>query len=143
MADFLEDVEAGSMLLMLAIGVFIIWLVYNGFKSASCLCILKKGLIPGITGPTAAQVNAPKDAAAALQSGGKVIWNDTSSTDYDYQQPNGDVVQARSTFWGQLTGTPVTYTTVPRDSYVYPNYGTVAAGMACCYQTSCTALPVW
>ena len=139
MADVGEDVELGEVLLILAAvgigGYFVYKFVSGYFKSATC--ILNVGAIPGITGATKAQACAPKIAAGELKSGGSTIWS--CGSDYDYAQPCGDVVQVRHSFWGQLTGTPVTYTTVPRNSYVRPKGGTVNPAFADCY--ACESAP--
>ena len=137
-----DELKAGGALLMLGIVAVILYFLYKFLQNPTC--ILKAGTIPGITGATVCQAKAPQIAAANLQAGGQVIWNAASGTDYDYEQPNGDVVQVRSSFWGQLTGTPVTYTTVSRDAYQFPNYGTVNQKFACCYNgTQASVLPVW
>ena len=126
---------------MLGIVAVILYFLYKFLQDP--LCINKAAAIPGVTGPTVCQQKAPQIAAANLQAGGQVIWSDPNSTDYDYEQPNGDVVQVRSSFWGQLKGTPVTYTTVPSSQYQFPNYGTVNPRFACCYQgTQSSILPI-
>lgn len=136
--SFLDDIEAGGTLITLGVAAIVLYFVYK-FVNGGATCILKVGTIPGITGATAAQANAAKNAAATLQTGGKVIWQNGNC--YDYQQPNGDVVQARSTFWGQLTGTPVTYTTVPASNYSFPSNGNIV-GAQCCYGRCAPCSPV-
>lgn len=136
MADVAEDFELGEVLLiLLALGVggyFLYQAVQGWLKSASCLT--KVGTIPGITGATQAQVQSAATAAKNLQAGGSIIWTcSNDGTVYDYAQPCGDVVQVRHSFLGQLFGTPSTYTTVPRDSYVRPAGGVVNPRFACCY----------
>ncbi len=136
MADLGEDVELGEVLLILAavgIGGYLVYkfagAVADYFQNATD--ITKVGKIPGITGATEAQVHAAEVAAGTLKQGGSVIWS--CGSDFDYVQPCGDVVQARHTFLGQITGTPVTYTTVPAARYVRPKGGTVNPRFACCY----------
>lgn len=136
MADAAEDFELGEVLLILAIIAIGVYFAYQAaqswLKSASCLT--KVGAIPGVTGATQAQVQAAATAAKTLQSGGEIIWTCADDgTVFDYAQPCGDVVQVRHSFLGQLFGTPVTYTTVPRDQYVRPSGGTVNPRFACCY----------
>jgi len=138
MADLGEDVELGEVLLILgAVGIGIYFLYVGGSALSNWFsgltCLNKKPAIPGVTGPTQAQSQAPQIAASMLEKGGAIIASDPNSTDFDYAQPNGDVVQVRHSFWGQLFGTPVTYTTVPRDSYVRPAGWTVSPMYACCY----------
>lgn len=145
MADVGEDVELGEVLLILgAIGVGI-YLLYKFFSSPAAKaavdqtalalqgkgCTAKVGPVPGIIGATQAQVCAANAAGKKLQAGGSVIWSCGSC--YDYAEPDGDVVQVRKSFWGSLVGNPLTYTTVPRDSYVRPPGGTVNPQFACCY----------
>lgn len=141
MADLGEDFELGEVLLILGavgLGIYLLYKLVGGigdyFKNATC--ITKVGTIPGVTGATQQQAQAPQIAAGVLKPGGSTIWS--CGSDYDYAQPNGDVVQVRSSFWGQLFGTPVTYTTVPRDSYVRPAGGTVNPAFADCY-ACCTS----
>jgi hypothetical protein len=136
-----DEIKAGGMILMLGIVGVILYFLYKFLQNPTC--IAKIGSIPGVTGATVCQAKAPQIAASNLQPGGHIIWTDPNSTDYDYAQPNGDVVQVRSSFWGQLTGTPVTYTTVSRSAYAFPNYGTIASGAMCCYSTTPAPLPVW
>jgi hypothetical protein len=131
-----EDIGLGEVLaILLAVGVGVYFLysfVSNYFKSATCLA--KVGTIPGVTGATKQQACAPKIANDTLKPGGSTIWSASGCcSDYDYAQPCGNVVQVRHSFWGQLWGTPVTYTTVPRDCYVRPAGGTVNPAFACCY----------
>jgi hypothetical protein len=135
-ADLGEDFELGEVLLILGalgVGIYLAYKLIAGigdyFKNATCIATV--GKIPGVTGATAAQANAPQIAASALKAGGSTIWS--RGSDYDYAQPCGNVVQVRHSFWGQLWGTPVTYTTVVRDSYVRPAGGTVNPAFACCY----------
>lgn len=131
-----KDFELGeilAILLVLAIGGYVL---YRGasdwFKSA--LCISKVGTIPGVTGATQAQACAPKIAATNLPEGGSIIWTCASdATQFDYAKACGDVVQVRHSFWGQLTGTPVTYATIARGSYARPSGGIVNPQFACCY----------
>jgi hypothetical protein len=136
MASLGEEFELGEVLLILGAIAGGIYLLYKGAGAVSCwfkgaTCIAKVGTIPGVTGATAAQAQAPQIAAGNLKAGGSTIWS--CGSDYDYAQPCGDVVQVRHSFWGQLFGTPVTYTTVPRDCYVRPAGGTVNPAFACCY----------
>jgi hypothetical protein len=138
-----DEIKAGGALLMIGIVAIILYYLYKFLQNP--LCLNKAAAIPGVTGPTVAQQKAPQIAAANLQAGGQVIWSDPNSTDYDYMQPNGDVTQVRSSFWGQLTGTPVTYTTISRDAYQFPSYGNANPRFACCYngtQSSLTCVPM-
>jgi len=144
--SILDDAKGVEMLAMLgiaAVGVYYVWKFFN-----TSTCIAKVGTIPGITGATAAQANAAKIANQTLQPGGSVIWSSSTNSDYDYAQPNGDVVQVRHSFFGQLFGNPVTYTTIPRDTYVRPSGGIVNPGFACCYSCAdiaalpCAATPM-
>jgi len=131
MAALGEDVGLGEIILILAglgIGGYVLYKWATGLT-----CLNKKAVIPGVTGPTEAQRLAPQIAAGLLQQGGAIVASDPNSSDFDYSQPNGDVVQVRHSFWGQLFGTPVTYTTVPRDSYVRPAGWTYNPKFSCCY----------
>jgi hypothetical protein len=133
MADLGEDVELGEVLLILAVlgvGGYLVYNFVSGYFKSS-LCLNKIGTIPGITGATKAQACAPKIAGCNLKAGGTTIWS--CGSDFDYAEPCGNVVQVRHSFWGQLFGTPVTYTTVPRDCYVRPSGGTINPAFACCY----------
>jgi len=139
MADIGEDFELGEVIVILGavgLGVYLLYKlggsISDYFKKS--LCLSNVGAIPGVTGATEAQSKAPQIAAQNLPAGGSVIWSaGADCSDFDYAKPCGDVVQVRHSFWGQLTGTPVTYTTVPRDSYVRPAGGTTNPAFACCY----------
>ncbi len=138
MADLGEDVELGEILLILAALGIGGYFVYKGGAAFAdwfngLTCLNKKGSIPGVTGPTQAQSQAPQIAAATLEQGGGIVASDPNSSDFDYAQPNGDVVQVRHSLWGQLWGTPVTYKTISRDSYVRPTGWTFTPMYACCY----------
>lgn len=138
MAGVFEDVEAVELLAMLGIAAVGIYYVHKYFAGASC--IANVGAIPGVTGATAAQAKASATANQNLNPGGAVIWTDSSDpTIFDYAQPNGDVVQVRHTFFGQLFGNPVTYTTMPAGSYVRPPGGIVNPAYLDCYaQCQCS-----
>lgn len=151
MADVGEDVELGEILLILGVVGVVIYLLYKLFSSDTAKaaadqtalalqgkgCTAKVGPVPGIIGATQAQVCAANTAGKNLEAGGSVIWSCGSC--YDYAQPNGDVVQVRKSFWGGLVGDPLTYKTVPRDSYVRPAGGTVSPQFACCYAVPASA----
>lgn len=158
MADIGEDVELGEMLLILGalgVGIYLLYKLFSSPTAAAAAkgatdqislllqgkaCTAKVGPLPGIIGATQAQVCAANTAGKNLQSGGSVVWSCGSC--YDYAQPNGDVVQVRKSFWGSLTGNPLTYTTVPRDCYVRPAGGTVSPQFACCYGCTCASVGI-
>lgn len=134
--DLGEDLGLGEVLAILAAVGIGGYLLYQGVQSwlNNATCIAKVGAIPGVTGATKAQACAPKIADQTLKAGGSTIWSAGGCcSDFDYAQPCGNVVQVRHSFWGQLWGTPVTYTTVPRDSYVRPSGGVVNPAFADCY----------
>ncbi len=141
MADVAEDIELGEVILILAAVGIGGYLVYNGWEAvkdyfASATDITKVGVIPGITGPSAAQQQATALAAKTLPPGGSIIWS--CGSDFDYVKPSGDVIQARHNVWNYFWpwSQPVTYTTVPAGSYVRPAGGTVNPRFACCYGCS-------
>ncbi len=123
MADFGEDVELGEVLLiLLALGVG----GYFLYKGAASLADLFKKKT------TCVICDNAKTAVKTLKSGGSQIWS--CGSDFDYAQPCGDVVQVRrASLWCQAWGTPVTYTTVPRNQYVRPSGGTRNPAFVCCY----------
>ena len=136
MADVSTDVELGEVALILALvglGGYALYKVAGSigdyFKDS--LDVTSVGKIPGVTGATQKQACAPKIASENLPAGGSTIWS--CGSDFDYAKECGDVVQVRHSFWGQLWGTPVTYKTIPRDSYVRPSGGVVNPQFACCY----------
>lgn len=151
MADFGEDFELGEVLLILGAVGLGIYLLYKLFSSPTAkaaanqtalalqgkACTATVGPVPGIVGATQAQVCAANNAGKNLASGGSVIWSCGSC--YDYAEPCGNVVQVRKSFWGSLTGNPLSYTTVPRDCYVRPPGGTVNPQFACCYSVPASA----
>jgi hypothetical protein len=140
--DFFENVEAVELLAMLAVAGIGIYYIHDWFSKTNC--ILTPGAIPGVTGATQAQVKAAETASKNLSPGGSVVWTCADDqTNFDYVQPGGNVTQVRHTFFGQLFGNPVKYTTIPASCYVQPSGGIVNPAFGCCYSCYVGCAPTY